>query len=115
MTTKNTIVTSIIDSVLFLPIESIFNNDSITFVYKKDGGSYRKQQVIVGLSNENEIIIKAGLNEEDEVLLSPPEEADKAKLIPLSPEIIKKFEVREPEKKADSAKPKKDSAIIIKN
>jgi multidrug efflux pump subunit AcrA (membrane-fusion protein) len=114
MTTKNTIITSVIDSVLFIPIESIFNNDSITFVYKKDGGSYKKQQVIVGVSNENEIIIKAGLSEDDEVLLSPPEEAEKAKLIPLSPEIIKKFEVREPEKKVDSATPKKDSAIIIK-
>ena len=35
MTTKNTIITAIIDSVLFIPIEAIFNNDQLTFVYKK--------------------------------------------------------------------------------
>lgn len=113
MTTKNTIVTAVIDSVLFIPIESIFNNDSITFVYKKDGGSVKKQQVIVGISNDNEIIIKAGLDENNEVLLTPPEEADKVKLITLPADVLKKYEVKTPEKKPDSV-PKKDSMIMIK-
>ncbi|MEI7727859.1 MAG: efflux RND transporter periplasmic adaptor subunit, partial [Bacteroidota bacterium] len=88
MTTKNKILTSIVDSVLFIPIEAIFNNDSVTFVYKKDGGSATRQQVIVGQSNENEIIIKAGLNVHDEVLLVPPEKADKISLDLLPKETI---------------------------
>jgi hypothetical protein len=91
MTTKNKILTSIIDSVLFIPIEAIFNNDSVTFVYAKDGGSIKRQQVIVGQSNENEIIIKAGLQAEDEVLLVPPDKAEKLSLESLPKETIAKY------------------------
>jgi hypothetical protein len=91
MTTKNKILTSVVDSVLFIPIEAIFNNDSIAFVYKKDGGSATKQQVIVGQSNENEIIIKAGLSKNDEVLLIPPEKAEKLSLELLPKEVVAKY------------------------
>jgi len=94
MTTKNTILTNIIDSVLSIPIEAIFNTDSITYVYKKDGGAAIRQQVIIGASNDNEIVIKAGLKENDEVLLVPPEKSEKMKIIPLSKEIIKKYQVK---------------------
>ena len=94
MTTKNKILTSIVDSVLFIPIEAIFNNDSVAFVYKKEGGSVLKQQVIVGQSNENEIIIKAGLKAADEVLLVPPEKADKITLELLPKEIIAKYKIK---------------------
>ena len=102
MTTKNKILTSVVDNVLFLPIEAIFNTDSVTFVYKRDGGSAVKQQVIVGQSNENEIIIKAGLNEKDEVLLVPPEKSEKLTVHVLAPEIIAKFK-----EKPSPVKPKK--------
>ncbi len=94
MTTKNTILTSVIDSVLFIPIEAIFNQDSITFVYKKDGGSALRKQVVVGLSNDNEIIIRAGLEENDEVLLVPPEDADKLSVETLPKEILLKYKAK---------------------
>jgi len=94
MTTKNKILTSIVDSVLFIPIEAIFNNDSVAFVYKKDGGSVTRQQVIVGQSNENEIIVKAGLETDDEVLLVPPEKADKLSLELLPMETIAKYKIK---------------------
>lgn len=71
MTTKNIIITDVIDSVLFVPIECIHSNDSLSYVYQ---GS-RKQQVILGKSNENEIIIRAGLEEGDEIYLMAPEGA----------------------------------------
>lgn len=102
MTTKNKILTSVVDSVLFIPIEAIFNNDSIAFVYKKDGGSVTKTQVIVGQSNDNEIIIKAGLQEKEEILLVPPEKADELTLQTLSPEIVAKYK-----EKPAPVKPKK--------
>lgn len=73
MTTKNIINTSIIPEVLFLPIECIHTTDSISFVYKVNDQS--KQQVRTGASNENQIIITQGLEEGDEVYLSPPEKA----------------------------------------
>jgi HlyD family secretion protein len=90
MTTKNTIVTAVIDNVLFVPIEAIFNNDSVTYVFKKDGGRIVRQQVIVGQSNENEIIILAGLSKDDEIYLVQPENGDDLKLISLSKEEIEK-------------------------
>ncbi len=118
MTTKNTILTNIIDSVLFIPIEAIFNQDSITFVYKKDGGSAVRQQVIVGLSNDNEIIIRAGLNENEEVLLVPPEKADKLTLETLPPEVILKYKekqaVPKPHPVKDSVKGTPGAPVIIR-
>jgi RND family efflux transporter MFP subunit len=91
MTTKNKILTSVVDSVLFIPMEAVFNNDSVIFVYKKDGSSVVRQQVIVGQSNENEIIIKAGVQADEVVLLVPPEKADKLSLELLPKEIIEKY------------------------
>jgi HlyD family secretion protein len=108
MTTKNTIVTAIVDSVLYVPIEGIFNDDSTTFVYKKNGSGVVKQQVVTGQSNDNEIIIREGLTNEDEVYLVPPEEADKMKLEALDAAILKKYEKKKeaaPEKKDTTAKP----------
>ena len=109
MTTKNTIITATINDVLFCPIESVFSNDSITFVYLKDGGSTLKKQVIIGKSNENEIIIKAGLNANDELYLNPPEKADKLELVRLSKEEIQKHEtIPALQKKDDKTQNKKD-------
>lgn len=81
MTTKNVINTSIIPKVLFIPIESVHNSDSLTYVYMAD--SRVKKQIRTGLTNENQIIVKEGLKEGDEVYLSTPEDADKWKLIKL--------------------------------
>lgn len=92
MTTKNTIVTATIDNVMFVPIESVFSDDSATYVFKKDGGRIAKQQVIIGQSNENEVIIKTGIEPDDELYLNQPENADKMKLVLLSPEEKKKFD-----------------------
>lgn len=100
MTTKNKILTSVIDSVLFIPIEGLFSNDSLTFVYKRSGARVTKQQVITGQSNENEIIIKAGLEEKDQILLVPPEHEDKLALKPLSAAATGKSQEKPVEQKA---------------
>ncbi len=84
MTTKNRIITKVIDSALYVPIECVFSNDSINYVYKK---SY-KQQVIPGESNENDIIILKGLKEGDEVYLEPPAGAEKWKVHYLEGETV---------------------------
>ncbi len=94
MTTKNKILTNVVDNVLSIPIEAIFNNDSVAFVYKKSGGSVTRQQVIVGQSNENEIIVKAGLKYEDVVLLVPPDKAEKLSLDLLPRDIVAKYKVK---------------------
>ncbi len=113
MTTKNTIVTAVIDSVLSVPIEAIFNNDSVTFVYKKDGSGSVRQQVVVGLSNDNEIIVREGLTPEDQVLLAAPENADKTRMVALDPEVLKKYEkAPPPQVKKDTAAPDSVKAAI---
>jgi multidrug efflux pump subunit AcrA (membrane-fusion protein) len=73
MTTKNQIITDVIDSVLYIPVECVHNNDSISYVFT----DHHKQQVITGKSNEEDIIIRKGLHKGEEVYLYPPEGAEK--------------------------------------
>ncbi len=87
MTTKNMIITDVIDSVFFIPIECVHSNDSMSFVYQ----DYSKKQVILGKANENEIIIRAGLDEGDDIYLSPPEGAQEYSIVPLDTAIINHF------------------------
>jgi hypothetical protein len=75
MTNSNEILVAKLDGVLHVPLESVQTEDSVTFVYKNDGGGVVKQQVRLGTLNENEAVILEGLTEEDEVYLSPPGEA----------------------------------------
>jgi hypothetical protein len=84
MTTKNTIITDEIDSVLYIPLEAMFNNDSIQYVIVGN----LKKQVIAGKSNENEIIVLAGLSEGENVLLTTPPDADDYDYEMLSAEVI---------------------------
>jgi len=95
MTTKNEILTSSIDSVLFIPLDCVQSNDSMSYVYS---GSSRKQ-VILGPSNENEVIIRAGLQAGEEIYLVAPSNAENNRLIRLDAEVIEKFrheEIRNP-------------------
>ncbi len=87
MTTKNMIITDVIDSVLYIPIECLQSNDSISYVYK----GRTRQQVILGKANENEIIIRAGLEADDEIYLVPPEGAEEYTLVPLDTAVVNHF------------------------
>jgi HlyD family secretion protein len=87
MTTKNEILTSSLDSVLFIPLDCVQSNDSMSYVYTDNS----RKEVILGPANENEVIIKAGLTAGEEVYLVPPSDAEKSKLIRLDPEIIERF------------------------
>ena len=71
MTTSNIIEVETVPDVVFLPLESIFTaNDSVAFVFKKDGINFVKQQVITGKTNETSVIIKNGIKEGEVVSLS---------------------------------------------
>jgi HlyD family secretion protein len=73
MTTSNKIVVNEMDSVLFVPLESLHSkDDSIAYVFKKSGLKVVKQEVQVGESNNNEAIINLGLNQDDRIYLSIP-------------------------------------------
>jgi RND family efflux transporter MFP subunit len=78
MTTSNAIETASIAHVLSVPLEAVTSEGGLSFVYKRDGGHVVKQQVETGVMNDNEIIVRRGLQKGDKVLLVPP--ADKATL-----------------------------------
>ncbi|NQU34456.1 MAG: RND transporter [Bacteroidetes bacterium] len=101
MTTKNRIITEVIDSVLFVPIECVNIIDTINFVYTSKG----RKQVIPGKTNETSIIIYDGLDEGDEIYLIPPEGADSWSLERLDQKILDSYKkLIEPEKKNEEPK-----------
>ncbi len=73
MTTSNRIITRVFDDVLYLPLEALHANDSLTFVYTKNR---QKRVVVTGRTNENSIIVEQGLKKGDVVYLSTPSDPD---------------------------------------
>ncbi|MEQ8218660.1 MAG: HlyD family secretion protein [Arenibacter sp.] len=73
MTTSNRILIHKEEEVLMVPLEAVFSQDSISFVYAKSGLSIDKKEIEMGESNLDVVIIRKGLNENDVVYLSKPE------------------------------------------
>jgi len=94
MTTSNKIVTHVMDSVLFIPLECLHNqHDSITYVFVREGLNTLKKEVMVGQTNANEVVVLDGLAEKDQVYLSIPsgqEEEDVVLLPALNGKRLKK-------------------------
>lgn len=76
MTTSNVIHTGTWQDVLFIPAETIFSNDSLDYVFLEKEGTLVKQIVELGEENENHVLVKKGLNENDRILLSLPSNQD---------------------------------------
>lgn len=81
MTTSNIIICKKIPKSLYIPLDCVHSeNDSISFVFVKRAGHIFKQEVKLGESNENEIVVLQGLEKNDEVFLSVPENAKNSKI-----------------------------------
>lgn len=76
MTSSNEVITEVLDSVLFVPLEAVHANDSLTFVYTR---SKEKQIVVLGASNENNIIVEMGVKRGDLIYLSIPKDPESYK------------------------------------
>jgi len=83
MTTKNEIITGVYDSVNFVPLEAVFHQEELSYVIADDN---RRHEVILGKSNENEIIIKQGISSDDRVYIKPPENYESLELVRLKNE-----------------------------
>lgn len=83
MTTSNRIITFEKNDVLSVPLEAIFSQDSITYVYKKNGFSITKNQVKIGDANNDRVIIEQGLSEGDVVYLNKPKGYDDTQIATL--------------------------------
>jgi len=81
MTTSNSILIAQFDSVIHLPIDAVFGNDTINWVYMNEGLRKLKKQVKVGRANENRVIIEKGLNAGDKVMLTIPDNEENLNLV----------------------------------
>jgi multidrug efflux pump subunit AcrA (membrane-fusion protein) len=72
MTTSNNIVTNTLDGVLQIPLEAVYSEENTSFVYVKSSMGISKKQVQLGESNDEYVVVKGGLQENDEVYLSEP-------------------------------------------
>ena len=95
MTTGNKIITKTINDVIYIPLECVQAGvDSIPFVFMKNKN---KQIVVLGESNENNVIIDQGLAEGVQIYLSTPPEPEDFKL--KGQELISVIKDREQAKK----------------
>jgi HlyD family secretion protein len=79
MTTGNKIIIKTFSDAVFIPTECVqTGSDSIPFVYKKNK---TKQIVILGDSNEKNVIVEQGLEPGATIYLIPPLEPEKFKLV----------------------------------
>jgi len=77
MTTSNEIIIEQFSNALTLPLECLHNSgDTLNFVYLRTGLKTIKNEIEVGQSNSNKIIVKNGLDISDQVLLSIPSNSD---------------------------------------
>jgi DNA repair protein RadC len=83
MTTKNTIITYVEKDVMYLPIETIHIQDSISYVFRDLQNRIVRQEVVTGIRNEDQIIIWEGLQAGDMVYLTIPGKAEDFRLINL--------------------------------
>lgn len=75
MTTSNTIQSSFFEDVMYIPIEAVFSNDSLSYVFPVTGEK-TKQIIETGAENENFVIAYQGVSEDEELYLIEPEDAE---------------------------------------
>jgi HlyD family secretion protein len=97
MTTGNKIITKTINDVTYLPLECVqTGTDSIPFVYLKSGV---RQIVLLGESNENNVVVEQGIKDGIPVYLSTPAKAEEFKLV--GEELISVIKERDNAKKEE--------------
>jgi len=72
LTVSCKIVISEMTDVLYVPVESIFKDHGIEFVYIKSGSGFKRKDIVVGSVNTDYVVIKEGLEENEELALTDP-------------------------------------------
>ena len=91
MTTSNTIQINSVDDALYVPLETIHTQDSLNFVFKRQGLDVVMQQVVLGLMNENDVIIHEGVSMNDQLFLSTPSDTAGIKKKLLPDDVLEKY------------------------
>ncbi|MTI21233.1 HlyD family efflux transporter periplasmic adaptor subunit [Fulvivirga sp. RKSG066] len=87
MTTSNAIIAQTLEDVVHIPLECLHSqNDSITYVFVKNGMKVSKQEVLVGATNTDEAVIESGVDDGTQLYLSIPDGMNDAE-VALLPEL----------------------------
>lgn len=98
MTTSNTIHINSVDNALYVPLETIHVYNDMDVVYKRDGKNMVMNQIVMGMMNENDVVIHEGVDMSDELYLSIPFDTTGIERRYLPEEVLKKY--REPDELA---------------
>jgi len=91
MTTSNTIHVNSVDNAIYVPLEAIHTADSLNFVFKREGLNVVMQQVILGLMNDNDVIIHEGVSIDDRLFLSMPADTSDVQKQYLAADVLEKY------------------------
>jgi HlyD family secretion protein len=72
LTVSCKIIVNEIKDVLFIPLESLFKEQGIEYVYLKSGSGFKRRDIKTGSINSDYAIVTEGLAENDEIALSNP-------------------------------------------
>jgi multidrug efflux pump subunit AcrA (membrane-fusion protein) len=76
MTTNNKILIEELKEVTFIPQECVFVSDSVNYVIVQSTLGLNKQRVKIGKTNDNFVVIKAGVKEDENLLMVKPEDVE---------------------------------------
>jgi multidrug efflux pump subunit AcrA (membrane-fusion protein) len=98
MTTSNDILIETIEDALYIPLEAVHAYNANHFVFKRDGIQTVMQQIIMGATNDNDVVILEGLTADDQVLISMPPDTSDMRIIELPDDVLEKYrELIDPE------------------
>jgi multidrug efflux pump subunit AcrA (membrane-fusion protein) len=72
LTVSCKIIVSEIPDVLYIPLESLFNEQGMDYVYLKSGSGFKRHDIKAGAVNTDYAIVTEGLDENDLIALSNP-------------------------------------------
>jgi len=102
MTTSNEVLVYAYQDVLSVPLEAYQKNDSMQYVVVKTGNTYTKREVVGHVSNDDAIVIAAGLEAKDIVCLTYPDNLAELPVEAMDPEVksqtIKNLDVADSER-----------------
>ena len=58
--------------VLYVPVECLFEEFGITYVYQKVGKGFKRKDVVIAEQNNDFVVVREGLAESDEIALADP-------------------------------------------
>lgn len=76
MTTDNRVILQSIDDAIKIPRNCLFGSNGESYVFLKKGGEIWKKKVETGLENEEEVVVKSGLQVKDKIYTSLPDNAN---------------------------------------